>query len=198
MRRMVVAVALATAVALAPGAAGAQVSGQVYIGPAPQQQPVYGQPVYGQPTYGQPVYAQPQYAPQPRPMRTEQRAHVGLIVGGAVMLGVSWLVNAALISPFAGWSASSGYQPSWEAFRYAGLVPVAGPWIQLALKPNGLSDDGWGTYLVIDGLLQAAGLTMLILGATITETVTVYGDRRTGPSLSLGVGPGSLSATGTF
>ncbi len=187
----VVAVAVAL-LALAPAPSQAQtVSGQIYVGTQPQQ-PVYvPQP---QPQYVQ----QPQYYAQPQPTRTEQRAHVGLIVGGAVMLGVSWLVHGALISPFAGYSLDSGYQIAWEAFRYMGLVPLAGPWIQLAIKPSGLSDDGWGPYLIIDGLLQAAGLTMLILGATITETVTVYGDSRTGPSLALGVGPGMLGATGTF
>lgn len=193
---MLAAVALAIATMAAPAASQAQtVSGQIYVGTQPQQQPVYvqQQPVYQQP-YQQPVYQQP-YQQQPR---TEERAHVGLIVGGAVMLGVSWLVHGALISPFAGWSIDWGYQPEWESFRYAGLIPIAGPWIQLALKPGTLNDDGWGTYLVIDGLLQAGGLTMLILGATITETVTVYGDSRTGPSLSFGIAPGGLSASGTF
>lgn len=189
-RPMLAAIVLAVAT-MAPAITQAQtVSGQIYVGTQPQQQPVYVQQ--------QPVYQQPYQQPYQQQPRTEERAHVGLIVGGAVMFGVSWLVHGALISPFGGWSLDFGYDPQWESFRYAGLIPLAGPWIQMALKPGSLNDDGWGTYLIIDGLLQAGGLTMLILGATITETVTVYGDSRTGPSLSFGIAPGGLSASGTF
>lgn len=183
--KMMLAAALAVST-LAPSAAEAQtVQGQVYV------QPGYGQPVATQPAPG---YAQP--AP-----RTEERVHVGLIVAGAVMFGVSWLLHALLISPLAGCSlsSSSGCSSTWEDFRWTGALPLVGPWIQLGIKPGGLGNDGWGPYLIIDGLLQAGGLTMLILGATITETVTVYGDNEgVGPSLGFGVGPSQLFARGTF
>lgn len=178
----VLAIAVA-AFALPSGAEAQAVQGQVYV------QPGYGQPA------AQPVYTQPQ--PQPR---TEERVHVGLIVAGSVMLGVSWLLHALLISPLAGCSLSStsGCSSTWEDFRWTGALPLVGPWVQLAIKPTDLGQDGWGPYLIIDGLLQAGGLTMLILGATITETVTVYGDNESGPSLRLGVAPGGLTARGTF
>jgi len=191
MNRALAAIAFA-AVGLSASVGHAQtVQGQIYVQPAPAPYQQQAQPQYQQ----QPVYG---YQPQPQP-RTEERVHTGLIVGGAVMLGVSWLVHGALISPFAGYSLDSGYQPEWESFRYVGLIPLAGPWIQLAIKPGTLSDDSWGPYLIIDGILQAGGLIMLICGASITETVTIYGDNEgIGPSLAFGVGPGSMSLSGTF
>jgi len=44
------------------------------------------------------------------------------------------------------------------------------------------------TYLIIDGILQTAGLTMLILGLAVGETVTVYG-RADGTEIQLGADP---------
>lgn len=137
--------------------------GQVVVQPAPQQ--------YGQPQQ-QPQYYQPAPVPQ-REQRTRSRPIWGLVIPGAVVLGVSWILHAAVVSPFAGYSATSGFQPDWATFRWTGLIPVAGPWIQLAVKPGGF-EDSWAGYLVVDGLLQAAGLTMLILGIAIQEEETYY------------------------
>ncbi len=165
---------------------------QPYVAVQPQPQP-YGQPYPG------PVYAQqPQPAPQPQ---TRERPIWGLIISGAVVLGVSWLVHAALISPLAGWSASADLQPEWEAFRITGVIPVVGPWIQMGVKPGSLSNDSWAGYLAVNGLLQAGGLTMLILGIALRETETYYA-RDGEPSFAIlpsfgqdGVG---LTAVGQF
>lgn len=167
--RVTLAIIVVACLGSLPSAASAQQQGYG------QPQQGYGQP---QPYYGQPQqpYAQPQpYAQQPQPQpRTVTRPQIGLIVSGAVMLGVSWLIHGAVVSPFAGWSIDRGYQAGWESFRGLGLIPVAGPWIQLATKPTGFSEDGWAPYLVLDGLLQTAGLVMLVLGATIQTEHTVY------------------------
>lgn len=144
--------------------------------------------------YGQPVSAPTTPAPVPH---TEERVHVGMIVSGSVMLGVSWLLHAAIVSPLAG-CCSAGSDDEWHTFRWLGVVPVLGPWLQMAVKPGGLRSDDWATYLAVDGILQAGGLTLIILGATLTETVTVYADGRDGPTLSLGAAPGGLSLNGTF
>jgi len=189
---------------VAPNASQAQ-QGTVYVQPPPQQQYQQAPPQYGQPQqqYVQPQYAQPQpqfvQAPGQVQPRTEQRSHVGMIVGGTVVLGVSWLLHGALISPLAGWSADRGYQLEWESFRYLGLVPVLGPWIQLAIKPSGLSDDSWGPYLVVNGILQAGGLALLIVGASVRETDTVYGSRENGgPYVAVGATGNGLQLTGAF
>ena len=168
--RVTLAVIFVVSLGALPGVARAQ-----YAQP-PQG---YGQQQQQQPYYGQPQPdAQPQpYAQQPAPQaRTVRRPIIGLIVSGAVMLGVSWLIHGAIVSPFAGWSIDSGFNGRWDTFRSVGLVPVAGPWIQLAIKPTGFSDDGWAPYLVLDGVLQAAGLVMLVLGASIQNETTVYAD----------------------
>lgn len=48
--------------------------------------------------------------------------------------------------------------------------PVLGPWIQIALKPGSLANDDWAYYLTINGLIQALGTTLLVLGLTIPVT----------------------------
>ncbi|MGE0785246.1 MAG: hypothetical protein AB7S26_06125 [Sandaracinaceae bacterium] len=172
--------------------------------PAPQPQPQpyvqpYTQPApYGQPGYGQPGYVQP--APQPQP-HEETRMHLGLTISGAVMLGVSYLLHAAIVSPLAGCDFDTCHG-EWNGFRYAGLIPLAGPWVQLAVRPGASDLDAWGPYLVIDGLLQTAGLTLLILGLTLRETVTVYssrdGDFELAVLPSAGQNGGGLAAVGRF
>lgn len=173
--------ALIAVVLLAAGVAEAQ----VYVAP---QQPGYYYPV-----------APPAPTPPPQP-REETRPHLGLAISGGVMLGVSWLVHAALVSPLAGCDFDS-CQDEWGEFRLWGVVPLVGPWVQLGTKPYS-ERDGWMPYLVIDGLLQVAGLTMLILGVSLRETVTVYAE---GPGgFELGVVPyggadgGGLAAVGRF
>jgi hypothetical protein len=164
----------------------------------PQQQP-YPQQQYPQqqqqyPPQQQPYYAQPQPQPQPR---TETGHLTGLIVAGAVVLGVSWILNI-IVSAFAGAGPS---WDDWEAFRYTGLVPAVGPWIQLALIPSGGRSE-WDQYLVTDGVIQLAGLTMLILGIAIPVERTVYAQNGGGvqfgfvPNLSPNSAGGSL--VGTF
>lgn len=178
-----------------------------YAQPAPQPQP-YAQPQpypqpYPQPS-PQPYYAQPQPYAQPAPppqTRTEMRPNLGLVITGAVMLAVSWIIHGALISPFAGYSLDLGFQDQWATFRATGFIPLAGPWVQLAVKPNGTGSDGWGPYLVVDGVLQAAGLTMLILGLVLQEEHTVVA-RADAPSFAIApmIGPAltGLAASGRF
>lgn len=191
-----------------PYAPEGQVQVQVQGQYPPQQQ--YPQQQYPQ-QYPQQQYQQPQYyaPPQqqpapPRQTRTERRPIIGLVVPGAVLLGVSWIIHAAVVSPFAGWSIDRGYQPEWDAFRAWGLLPLAGPWIQLAIKPDTGGRDGWDPYLVIDGILQAGGLTMLILGLAIQERHEVYVDNERAPGPQFAVLPmvtpeySGLSLAGIF
>ena len=166
--------------------------------PAPAQPAVVAP---AQPAAGAGFVQAPPPGQGPLP-QTEERVHVGMIVGGAVALGVTWLIHAVVISPFAGVNVcfgGCGASPSWESFRLLGLVPLLGPWMQLAAKPTDFSTDGWAPYLIVDGVLQAGSLALLIVGATVRETVTVYGDREGGgPYLALGASPGGLQLSGSF
>jgi hypothetical protein len=96
-----------------------------------------------------------------------------LIVSGAVLAPLSFVVNG-VVGLFGGYyvggffsSRPSGYEPGWEAFHGVGWIPVLGPWIQMGLKPGGLANDGWALFLSLDGLVQAAGWTLLIVGLTM-------------------------------
>src|SRR5262245_53713237 len=158
------------------GAASAQQQPYQPYAQQPYAQQPYAQPPYGQPPYGQPPYAQPPYAgygvqqqypgayaarPQPH---LETRLNLGLVITGSVILGVFWATNI-----FTGLLAGvdlfgSARASQWDGFRLSSIIPVIGPWIQLGVKPTSFDADNWGTWLIIDGLLQATGLALLIIG----------------------------------
>ncbi len=73
------------------------------------------------------------------------------------MTGVTWLTTIGATAALGG---------SGEFIGYAS-IPVFGPWVMLAAD-----DDGeYGAAMVSSGLLQSAGLTMMILGLTIRHEV---------------------------
>lgn len=176
---LVAALAIGLGLALAPRGAHAQAtepteptepteSAEPAALPAqPAQGPV--QMIYVQPdtqTYA-PAYGQPQplYTTAPARQRRGGGANIGLLVTGGVMLGIGWIVNFIVGLPAGDDPFRSGSEPEWEAFRISSVLPVAGPWIQLGVKPTGFTEDYWAMWLIIDGLLQLAGTTMLIVGA---------------------------------
>lgn len=110
-------------------------------------------------------------APAPPPPAPRSHTHVGLIVSGAVVLGVGWLVNIVIGVPAGTDPFSSSAAPAaWDTFRLCSLVPVAGPWIQLAVKPTDFRDDYWGAWLIANGIWQGAGAVLLVAGlATIGD-----------------------------
>ncbi|MCZ7686595.1 MAG: hypothetical protein M5U28_50745 [Sandaracinaceae bacterium] len=79
-------------------------------------------------------------------------------------------------------------------------MPIAGPWIQIGIKPTTFDQDYWGMWLVIDGLLQAAGATMLIIGIATpqTETVLAGGGLRDRGRAARGPELGGLALLGRF
>lgn len=200
----VVAMAFAVAawVIAAPIAAQAQQAqpGQpqvVYVQPQPAAQPVPqpGQPQvvyvqaqpYGQQAYGQPVAAAPMGTPH-----TRERPNLGLIIPGAVMLGVGWIMNFIVGLPAGDDPFSGGSSEEWDAFRLSSLIPVAGPWVQLGVKPTDFRQDYWPVWLIFDGVLQAAGTLMLIIGIATPGEETYYADVGGGLELAFApsVGPG--------
>ena len=171
--------------------------------PAPPAQ--YARPAPAQ--YAQPA---PAYAPQPPPgaMALTQcasdaqcpeqtmcvrrgycvpytmgtRPMWSLLIPGIVGLVGAYAVHA-LSSIFAGlilaaFSVGAATDALW------GVVPLAGPWIHLGLHVANSSfgiDDGFTAYLIIDGLVQAAGLTMLIVA--LTNPVAVRRPERIRPMI---------------
>lgn len=162
-----------------------------YPPPAPVYQP---QPVY--PAYPQPVVVVP--GRQRSLVRYDTRPRTGLIIGGSVLLGVTWL-SSVLAAGIVGAindactidNGSSCLTSAWPLY-----LPVVGPFIQLGyVQGQGLATAR--TFLVIDGLLQAGGLAMILAGALTRRQVPVYAGRvQFAPSL-LGGGAG-LAAMGRF
>lgn len=164
MRTVGLTVLLAFTLALTPsGRAAAQ--GTVLI--------VNGQPVQATPVTAAPVAAD---VPPAQPARP-RGAHVGqsLAIAGGAVLAAGWVFGFA-IGLFGGYhdrtcwigpcSTLTSWDPAWDDFRGTSLIPLVGPWIQLAVKPPS-GPDGWPTFLVIDGLVQGIGAILLFVGVGI-------------------------------
>lgn len=114
--------------------------------------------------------------------KTEQR--IGLIVGGSIMLGLGYGIPLSIVAV-----AEFPNETDWLA------VPVVGPWITMARmrfgscdRTPGLIDDPCddgleeagdvlgAVALGFTGVIQAAGLTMLVVGVASpkTKVVPVY------------------------
>lgn len=163
----------------------------VYTQPPPpngqgqgQGQGEYVAPVQGQPQQ-QTVYVQQQPAmmgpreitsweegdPIPPGYHPDTRARKGLIIGGAVTFGVFYLISA-LVGAVA-LDCQSTFSNSSCGGLGVLLIPAAGPFIAIGTAK---ADGGGAAILVIDGLAQAGGLAMLILGIALPKTVLVRND----------------------
>ena len=130
----------------------------------------------------------------------ETRVRTGLVVGGAVVFGVMYLLSVlvgAAISDTgktcASISSSSSCSKENGDLLY---VPVAGPFLQMTKT----SSSSGNVTLAIDGIAQAAGATMLIVGITSPKTVLVrndLGEVRIMP-MRMGDKGGGLGLYGTF
>lgn len=107
------------------------------------------------------------------------RRDATLLVLGASIFGGFWIANS-IIGAFGGYRDRScdgwfrdcrslppgtSFTSEWNDFRATGWIPLAGPWIELAVKPPG--EDGWPIWLVFSGVAQAAGAVLLTIGAVI-------------------------------
>ena len=121
----------------------------IYIMPAPQQAPPGPRKITDW-EEGEPI---------PPGYHTHSHVRVGLIVGGAVTFGLTYLTTAlagALVSDIGNATNCGNSCSSAKPL----LVPLVGPFIVL---PH--SDTATGSFfLVFDGLVQAAGIGMLIGG----------------------------------
>lgn len=195
--------AVGAALALAPATAAAQ---EYYPPPPPPgapggyeaPPPGYAPPGgYVPPTVG---YSGPRLItdweegePIPAGYHTTHRFRKGLIVGGAVTFGVTYLFN--VIGAAAAHDANGGGTPADALY-----APVIGPFI---LMGSHSTDTALGKVgLAIDGLAQAAGATMLICGLALPKTVLVRNDlgkvEVTVTPMSMGKGGNGLGLAGTF
>jgi hypothetical protein len=113
--------------------------------------------------------------PVPAGYHVEERVRKGLVIGGGITLGVSWLFSATA-------AVSSDYDDK-SGFL---MIPVLGPWLMLAAGgakdktctepeyPYNYDDDcgsraGVRGLLFFDGITQAAGTVMLATGLFATR-----------------------------
>jgi hypothetical protein len=97
--------------------------------------------------------------PIPPGYEVSSRPRRGLIIGGAVTLGTTWLLSVLTASIV---ESIGRENPLWPLY-----LPVVGPFIAIGTAES----EGVGTlYLVIDGVAQAGGLAMIIAGFAAPET----------------------------
>jgi hypothetical protein len=177
-------------------------------------QPYPGQPAYGQP-YPQPGYP---YAPAPYPygagpvpMKPQpilkgyevKRPHWPLLGAGIGVLGGSYLLTAgitgaiqatdcAVNSTRTSCTTSGTYWPMY--------IPVVGPFVEMAYLSR-TTEYAVLAYpaLVFTGLVQAAGLALIITGGILPRKVAVYDEPRLSIApYSLPTGGSGLMASGRF
>jgi hypothetical protein len=170
-----------------------------YGQPPPQPPPsgYYGAPGgYGSPVMGPRVLDWEEGDPMRPGYHPETRIRKGLVVGGAVTFGVTYLFTAlggAIATDVARGttSGSSSFLPL--------FVPAVGPFI--AIGTMGANVTG-GFFLALDGLAQSAGIAMFIYGIAAPKTVLVRNDvskpvLRPVPMMVGGTSPGA-GLVGTF
>jgi hypothetical protein len=161
-----------------PPGYGSQPPPGYYVEPAPQQQPAYGQPAYGPPggyvqsgSYGMapvgPKYLeweegdpiQPGYHPT-------TRIRKGLVIGGAVTFGSTYLLTA--------FSAAILVEAHTDNSQYSPLfAPAIGPFITIGTAHA----SGAGIFvLVLDGLVQTGSIAMFVAGLAAPRTALVRND----------------------
>ena len=113
--------------------------------------------------------------------------HGGVIGGGIGLLAGGYVANIVISGIgaifIAAGDAITEEDTIADEFFYSSLVPVLGPWIQLGIMQS-YGYEGWAPWMIINGVLQAGGLTMIILGATLTTRVAVHADLGNGVELA--------------
>ena len=141
--------------------------------------------------------------PIPPGYRLEETVRKGPIIAGAIVLGVPYVIGLSVAS-----------QRGFENESHWLAVPGLGPWMTLAAR-DGCDDDRssndedddladcvgdvlLGTVLTLDGLMQATGSVLLIVGLTSKKEVLVREDLAlTVRPIRIGRGHG-LGISGTF
>lgn len=141
--------------------------------------------------------------PIPPGYHAETRVRSGLVVGGAVTFGCMYLLSVLVGAAMSDakkdserYASASGYSSS--SSKEDGdflFVPVAGPFLQMTKTES----SSGNVVLAIDGIAQAAGATMLIVGITSPKTVLVRNDLGEVRVMPMRIGSGTgFGLGGTF
>jgi hypothetical protein len=128
--------------------------------------------------------------PIPPGYHAESKIRKGLVIGGSILFGAMYILTVLV---GAGINDANGNHSSEGSFLF---VPVAGPFLQMTKTDTSLGN----VTLAIDGVAQAAGATMFIVGITSPKTVLVrndLGEVRVAP-MRLGQGGAGMGLVGTF
>jgi hypothetical protein len=210
-------VARADAGAVAPAATGAILSfgtpRLVPPAPEPPSDPPAGDFPLSSPSLQSPTPLTCELCGTDRPTyRLESHARRGLVISGAVVAGIGFAFALAVAA-----GTTEGAR-TWNGvpFDSGGLVmPVLGPWVTLgSFKPNcgGLyndepggctrvhTQDAWRAILIVDGLVQLLGVTLMTVGLALPREELVIADTvkaRVVP-MPLGSAGHGLALTGSF
>ena len=165
----------------APAAPPPAAAAGAYAATAPPAYPGYPAPSYAPPPPGY-TYAPPptlrvpdnvsyEGGPIPAGYHLESRPRRGLVIGGAIVLGVPYVLGLSI--------ASGQDFPNKTGWL---VVPGIGPWITLAARHRSgcnssdlctgdAVDSATRTFLILDGLMQTAGAVMFITGIAAPRTV---------------------------
>ncbi len=131
----------------------------------------------------------------------QTRIRKGLVIGGAVTFGVSWLATATYAATLRAQEEQEAFWndhehddgPGDEAALY---IPLAGPWIALGTMDP---DEGQRGALIASGVVQAGGMAMLIAGVAAKQTVLVrHGNTTVGLTPALGPSHNGFVLSGSF
>lgn len=142
--------------------------------------------------------------PIPPGYHPETEVFVPLVMAGAIQLGTSWLTLGVLPGSIL---LAAGSESNCDDCTAAGvtlLIPGIGPFITMGVL-GGYGDAAAAGYalLAVDGLIQGAGLGMLIAGLVMEKDVLVR-DRGYGtevelkPVIAAGPGGGTVGLGGSF
>lgn len=119
--------------------------------------------------------------PVPYGYHEEERVRKGLVISGAVVGGVLYIISTMIASLGADIASSNGGDNK-TAWLY---LPVLGPFLEMS-ETGGSSSAN--EFLVLDGLAQAAGVTMLIAGIMYPKHLLVRNDLATVGVLPMKIG----------
>lgn len=144
--------------------------------------------------------------PLPPGYHAEKEMFIPLVMAGAIELGTTWLTLGVLPGAIllAADAETSGSCVGCGAGGATLLVPAIGPFLtMIVLGAEGATEPVGYALLAVDGVIQSAGLGMLIAGLVIQRDVLVR-DRVAGvevevkPLVSAGPGGGTIGLSGSF